>query len=369
MKLKWKHYGEGQHGDSRIDIGSLHISVAQSIRENYKDGTAWYMIYLSVPGADSKEIITLKKVRGYRSDAIKAAEEWIETHLMQPLSELEFELSAQARIAKAEARAVELGAEYCYIEDVDDEHKEDSFWYGGIIAELSYKGYCILVKSVGEVRVSVYRDEEHYDCILDYVDKNNEGALMDSEAMAAFKNDEHLRELDNNGLLYWSNNNWLEFFFYNENDVDITNEVVGGFMCNIYEGNVIDAITDVDYYTSVIDEYINERDGGITIERYEGQRISLTSAEVEYIYRERELRYRIEDARKQVYEFFGEEAIEADSEEEKIAKEKYGIYPITLLCEKRLRTLAERFIDSCDCNIDENTLWHDVIETYINEGR
>jgi len=44
----------------------------------YKDGTRQYMIYLSVPSADSKEIITVTKVRGYLADAKAKAEEFVQ---------------------------------------------------------------------------------------------------------------------------------------------------------------------------------------------------------------------------------------------------------------------------------------------------
>ena len=69
--LQWKDYGETC---SDTTFGILQISCVGSIRKPYKDGTRQYMIYLLVPGADSKEIITLTKVRGHLADAKAEAE-------------------------------------------------------------------------------------------------------------------------------------------------------------------------------------------------------------------------------------------------------------------------------------------------------
>jgi hypothetical protein len=69
--LKWKDYGEAC---SYAAFGILQISCVGSIRGPFKDGSRQYMIYLSVPVADSKEIITLTKVRGHLADAKAEAE-------------------------------------------------------------------------------------------------------------------------------------------------------------------------------------------------------------------------------------------------------------------------------------------------------
>lgn len=80
--FKWKdkrnaneiiNFEDFHNCDASVDLNIFHISCTRNLRE-YKDGTYQYMIYLSVPGADSKEIITLTKVRGKLIDAIKRAE-------------------------------------------------------------------------------------------------------------------------------------------------------------------------------------------------------------------------------------------------------------------------------------------------------
>lgn len=73
--LQWKDYGETY---SQTMLGFLQISCRSSIRGQYKDGSRQYMIYLYVPGADSKEIITLTKVRGQLADAKRKAEKLFE---------------------------------------------------------------------------------------------------------------------------------------------------------------------------------------------------------------------------------------------------------------------------------------------------
>jgi hypothetical protein len=66
---QWKDCGDW----SKATLGILEISCCCNERV-YKDGSRQYMIYLRVPVADSKEIITLTKVRGQLSDAKMEAE-------------------------------------------------------------------------------------------------------------------------------------------------------------------------------------------------------------------------------------------------------------------------------------------------------
>ena len=72
--LQWEDCGSVK---SEIKLGFLEISCTRSIRGSYKDGSHQYMIYLRVPNADSKEIITLAKVRGQLADAKAEAEKWV----------------------------------------------------------------------------------------------------------------------------------------------------------------------------------------------------------------------------------------------------------------------------------------------------
>ena len=51
----------------------LDISIFRG--RGYKDGTHQYMIYLCIPSAKSREIITLDKVRGTMDDAERRANE------------------------------------------------------------------------------------------------------------------------------------------------------------------------------------------------------------------------------------------------------------------------------------------------------
>ena len=78
--IRWNREGnyfkdDPKNGWADGELGIFHISCVCNQRK-YKDGTRQYMIYLSVPSADSKEIITLAKVRGHLANA-KAKAEWI----------------------------------------------------------------------------------------------------------------------------------------------------------------------------------------------------------------------------------------------------------------------------------------------------
>lgn len=73
FKLNWNDINENW---SRACYGIFEISCCPG--REYKDGTRQFMIYLCVPSAASKEIITLTKVRGYIKDAKLKAEEFLE---------------------------------------------------------------------------------------------------------------------------------------------------------------------------------------------------------------------------------------------------------------------------------------------------
>ena len=109
--LKWKDCG---CDDSDTTLGILHISCVCSNRK-FKDGTKLYMIYLSVPNADSKEVITLTKIRGCLSDAKQKAEELFSSFNI--LKEFVDKL-------KEESTTIDLGCgtgsyEYVAVEDID----------------------------------------------------------------------------------------------------------------------------------------------------------------------------------------------------------------------------------------------------------
>ena len=90
--LKWDYYLAEEYkpnGLAETDIGGVHLSCCRN-RRIFKDGTYQYMIYLSIPGADSKEVITLTKVRGYLADAQAKAEEFAQS-LLGALLELQKE--------------------------------------------------------------------------------------------------------------------------------------------------------------------------------------------------------------------------------------------------------------------------------------
>ena len=73
--IKWKIRNGGTESDAYI--GDIQLSCIHNLRE-YKDGTRQYMIYLRVDNADSKEIITVTKVRGRLEDAQRKVEEFVQ---------------------------------------------------------------------------------------------------------------------------------------------------------------------------------------------------------------------------------------------------------------------------------------------------
>lgn len=89
--LKWNYYSKSEYtpeGYAKTDIGDLHLCCRRG--RAYKDGTYQYSFWVSVPGAESMEFITVAKVRGYLADAQAKAEEFAK-NLLGALLELQKE--------------------------------------------------------------------------------------------------------------------------------------------------------------------------------------------------------------------------------------------------------------------------------------
>lgn len=69
--LIWKNYPFSDKSSS-ASLGPLCITC--HCGREYKDETYQYSIWLSCPGSDSKEIITVAKIRGRLADAQAEAE-------------------------------------------------------------------------------------------------------------------------------------------------------------------------------------------------------------------------------------------------------------------------------------------------------
>ena len=77
---------------------------------------------------------------------------------------------------------------------------------------------------------------------------------------------------------------------------------------------------------------------------------TLTPEELEEAYREKELEYRIQDAKNHIAEFCAENNCDEN-----------------WWTEKDIRKIAECFMKGYDCNMPENALFHGIIESvYLN---
>lgn len=119
---------------------------------------------------------------------------------------------------------------------IDDDHL-DCVWYGGYIGGFRYEGYVVSVAIMGEVRVS----GEHNGIAVDYVDKNNDGAMShnsDASLRTAFESDKELYQAVEDGDIEFGNNNWIEVFVK-----DPSGKSLDSFVCD--DSNVLDACCDI----------------------------------------------------------------------------------------------------------------------------
>lgn len=104
-----------------------------------------------------------------------------------------------------------------------DFERQDSVWYGGYLGEIKYKGIVYEVHAVGEVRATLLDDSNEE--IASVVDKNRAGKFRD-EMEHYIKNDDELYKLENEGKLYFGNNNWFEILIFNDIESPLHGEII-----------------------------------------------------------------------------------------------------------------------------------------------
>ena len=92
-----------------------------------------------------------------------------------------------------------------------DFDRQNSVWYGGYLGEIEYNGVVYEVHAVGEVRATLFDDNNEE--IASVVDQNRAGKFRD-EMDHYIKNDDGLRKLENEGKLFFGNNNWFEILVF-----------------------------------------------------------------------------------------------------------------------------------------------------------
>lgn len=181
--------------------------------------------------------------------------------------------------AREEAKNLGAVLDCSHTDFIDDSHL-NCLWYGGCFAILKYKGFEVWFTVCGEVRFTYFSDFQHEIPLLEYVDKNNDGAWMNSEAREILRNDTVLEIADDEGRIYWSNNNWVEYRIYDEKGENLVHDL----SCDtVLDDNVLDALTELNHYTEWIDKYIEER-GGLDPNKLKITRIVKESTKIYFDY-------------------------------------------------------------------------------------
>lgn len=132
---------------------------------------------------------------------------------------------------------------------IDDNHLHP-FWYGGKIGIIEFaNGWKISIEVCGEVRL-YGRTETGGE--IDYVNKNNSGAWTEDVA-GLIMSDDHLRALEQEGLIEWGNNNWVEFDLIDPAGVFVD---MGIWDDNVLDDNVLEAFSGIGEYAKTIDDYL-----------------------------------------------------------------------------------------------------------------
>lgn len=101
------------------------------------------------------------------------------------------------------------------------------------------------------------------------------------------------------------------------------------------------------------------------------QEIEITEAELEEAYREKQFKYLVEDAKRQLLilsDYDGNDEPEEDDCEAQEFKKWYGVSLIELLDDECfLASCVEQYENNIDCNMPENLLWEITIKDRLRE--
>lgn len=131
-----------------------------------------------------------------------------------------------------------------------DFDRQDSVWYGGYLGEIKYNGIVYEVHAVGEVRATLFSKaianlcDDSNEEVASVVDQNRAGGFY-KEMRQYIKNDDELRKLENEGKLYFGNNNWFEILVFD--DIEST-----------LHGEIIEAASSVTEVFTSLAEYIKD---------------------------------------------------------------------------------------------------------------
>ncbi len=95
--------------------------------------------------------------------------------------------------------------------NIEDTKHLSSLWYGGNVAEITYKNHSFVISANGDVIGGLYDSNDNE---IEYVkDKGNHGIFCE-KFYSLIKSDKQLYELESKFLLRLDYNNWWECFLY-----------------------------------------------------------------------------------------------------------------------------------------------------------
>ena len=133
-----------------------------------------------------------------------------------------------------------------YLQEIKD-NKYSSFWFGGIVATIEYKGYTLEILAQGDIKTTLLLDNgEEIHC------KDKHNASWFNEIYEDYiKDDNHLIDLIQSEKLQVENNNWFELVLITPNKEYV--ELNAVYQDNIKE--IINSITE-EYMEELIKEFM-----------------------------------------------------------------------------------------------------------------
>ncbi len=127
------------------------------------------------------------------------------------------------------------------------------FWYNsGQIASFFYKDFVCSIEVCGDVSLSVL-DNEYDKVILDYKKPINSGAYGNAEVMNIIKNDSKLKELEDDGRIDFSLNNWVELRIFDAKGQKYETDIV-------LDDNILAAVNNFDTFIEKVEAILRERE-------------------------------------------------------------------------------------------------------------
>lgn len=128
------------------------------------------------------------------------------------------------------------------------DNKQSHFWFGGVVAKMHHKGYDFYISAVGDV-IGSLTDEKGEE--IAYIKDTSNGGWFENEMSYYIKNDTELYDLEEQGRLVFTNNNWWEVYI-EKDQIEMYYDVLDSYL-------LLDSVDEVVANADLLIDYIENK--------------------------------------------------------------------------------------------------------------